>query len=201
MRLFHTPSSPFVRKVLVAAYELDAIDKIEIETVATSPTNQNPKLVAANPLGQIPTLVLHDGSLLADSRVIIEYLNDCFGGHLFTRAGATRWTVLGDQSLADNMTSAALITRYESTLRPAELRWPTWLDTQNGKIDSALNAFDRQMPSVGMSVDVGTIACACALSYQDLRFPDRPWRRGRPALAAWYEEFAQRPSMKASVLT
>jgi glutathione S-transferase len=44
------------------------------------------------------------------------------------------------------------------------------------------------------------VAAACALSYLDFRFADRPWRDARPRLAAFYEAFAKRPSMQASEL-
>jgi hypothetical protein len=39
------------------------------------------------------------------------------------------------------------------------------------------------------------IATGCALGYLDLRHDARGWRKGRPALDAWYAEFSQRESM------
>jgi hypothetical protein len=39
----------------------------------------------------------------------------------------------------------------------------------------------------------------CSLGYLDFRFPQDQWRNGRPNLGAWYEEFAKRPSMVATM--
>ncbi len=44
-------------------------------------------------------------------------------------------------------------------------------------------------------VDVGSITVACALGYLDLRFSHEAWRKGRPALAAWFEAFAAEPGI------
>ena len=45
-------------------------------------------------------------------------------------------------------------------------------------------------------VDLGSITTACALGYLDFRLPDLDWRKRAPGLAAWYAEFAKRPSMQ-----
>ena len=47
--------------------------------------------------------------------------------------------------------------------------------------------------------NLGAIAFGCALGYLDFRFEDRDWRRGRGTLAAWYEAYALRPAMQATV--
>jgi glutathione S-transferase len=46
---------------------------------------------------------------------------------------------------------------------------------------------------------IGEIAAGCALGYLDFRFQEDDWRATRPALAAWYEGFAARPSMRQTV--
>ena len=96
---------------------------------------------------------------------------------------------------------AALLMRYETVLRPAERQWPAWRETQEEKARSALGQFERQ--SAGWPagrLDIGMVALASALSYLDLRFPDLDWRGPHPGLAAWFADFDQRPSMRATVL-
>ena len=200
MRLFHSFSSPYTRKVLVAAHELGVHSHLSLQTVVTSPINQNPELVASNPLGQLPALCLSDGRVIADSRVISEYLNETFGGRLLAREGATRWDVLADQSLADGMIGVTLSMRYETALRPSDLSWSTWIEAQSKKIDSSVKAMDSRIVSMGSTVDLGTIAWACALSYLDFRFPQLDWRSRAASLGKWYETFAQRPSTVATAL-
>jgi glutathione S-transferase len=200
MRLFHSFTSPFARKVLVVAHELGVRSALSLRTVVTSPINQNPELVASNPLGQLPALCLDDGRVIADSRVIVEYLDQTFGGRLFARDGATRWEVLGDQSLGDGMIGVALSMRYETALRPSEFAWSTWNEAKTKKIESSFKAMDSRIVSIGSAVDVGTISWACGLSYLDFRFPRLDWRSQAASLGLWYENFAQRPSMVATAL-
>ena len=98
-------------------------------------------LVADNPLGKIPCLVLDDGGALYDSRVICEYLDTLHpGARLFPAGGAARWEALRLQALADGIMDAALLTRYETFLRPEALRWPAWVD---GQLDKVTRALDR----------------------------------------------------------
>jgi glutathione S-transferase len=48
----------------------------------------------------------------------------------------------------------------------------------------------------GLPLGIGHIAIGCALGYLDYRFDDLHWREGRPRAAAWYAQFAERPSMR-----
>jgi hypothetical protein len=42
------------------------------------------------------------------------------------------------------------------------------------------------------------VAIACALGHMDFRFAADNWRAGRGRLGRWYDEFARRPSMRAT---
>lgn len=198
MQLFFSPTSPYVRKVLVAALELGIGDRIEKLASAAHPINRDPTIIASNPLGQVPTLIADDGTVVADSRVILSYLNDLAGGTLLPADPKARLRAEIDQSLADGLTVAALLVRYETAARPAERLWPEWVAGQWDKVRTTLAHFEANPP--GARIDVGTIALACALSYLDFRFPDHGWRDSCPALAAWYAAFEQRPSMAATRL-
>ena len=82
MKLFYAPTSPFVRKCLVCAIELGIRERIELVPAAAHPVNRDRGLVERNPLGKVPTLVIEDGTVLYDSRVICEYLDASSGGRL-----------------------------------------------------------------------------------------------------------------------
>ena len=198
MKLIYAAASPFARKVLVVAHEVGLDDGIEIETAAAHPVERNAGIRAKNPLGQIPTLTLDDGTSLYDSRVICEYLDEKAGGSIFPR-GAARWRALVEQALADGLMAAALLARYEATVRPEALRWDGWSGGQMGKITDALDTFETSLPEAGERVDIGTISIACALGYLDFRFGHFDWRAERPATAGWYERFSARPSMTSTV--
>ena len=200
MRLHSNPASPFGRKVKVLAMEAGLFDRLEIHTVQTTAVGPDPSLVADNPLGKIPCLVLDDGTALYDSRVICEYLDSLHeGSRLFPTDGPARWTALRLQALADGIMDAALLARYEAFLRPEANRWPAWID---GQLDKAVRGLERleevELANFKDRVDIGAVTVACALGYIDFRFPSLTWRDTRPGLTAWYETFALRPSMQAT---
>ena len=116
---------------------------------------------------------------------------------MFPEGGEMRWTALRRQALADGILDAAVNTRYETFLRPENLRWSDWIEGQMQKVRRSLDALDAE--PLGETVDIGTISVACALGYLDFRFPDEGWRDTRPKLAAWFEMFSARPSMSETL--
>ena len=64
MKLRYSPTSPYVRKVLVAAIEVGLKDKIEI--ILTDPWDPETDLPDDNPLGKVPTLITENGMTLVD---------------------------------------------------------------------------------------------------------------------------------------
>lgn len=194
MKLFHSSASPFVRKVLVVAHELGVRDRLETIPANAHPVNRDRALVAANPLGQVPTLVLDDGAVLYDSRVICQYLNALAGGAIVPD-GDARFAVLREEALADGVTDAALLTRYETAVRPEALRWTEWIAGQLDKVACGLAALEQRASDFGDRVDLGTIAWGCALGYLDFRFATLGWRDRHPNAAAWFEWFGGRESM------
>ena len=199
MKLYYSPTSPFVRKVLIAAFETGLSERIEKLPVQHSPTQQNDALNQTNPLGKIPTLITDDGLELYDSPVVCEYLDTLHSGpRLIPASGPARWKTLLLQSLADGIMDAAVLLRYETWLRPAELRWNEWVQGQTDKVVRGLAVLERDLAGFGDTIDLGTISAACALGYLDLRFPEMSWRAQRPQLAAWLAKFAERPSFQAT---
>ena len=194
MQLHYNIASPFARKVLAVAIETGLDERIERVKRLMTPVAPDALLNADNPLGKIPCLVTDDGMALYDSPVICEYLDSLHHGARMFPSGPARWTALRRQALADGIMDAAVLTRYETFLRPQEVRWDAWIDSQKQKFLRALDALEFEGESLGV-VDIGTLAIACALGYLDFRFPDEDWRAGRPRLAAWLEQFAQRPAI------
>jgi len=198
MKLTGSKTSPYVRKVRVQAIEGGYWDRIQFDEVGTLPTDPNAAI--ANPLKKVPALELDDGTVLFDSRVVCEYLDGALGGGAaFPVSGPERWTALRGQALGDGLLDAALLVRYETTLRPDERRWDDWAAGQMGKVDGALADLEWQAAGFGERIDIGTITAACALGYLDFRYKDKGWREDCPALTAWYAAFSARPSMQQTV--
>lgn len=201
MTLFHSPSSPFVRKVMVLLHETGQVERVALQNAQLSPVSPDAGVLAHNPAGKIPALRLADGSVLHDSRVILDYLDQQHVGEpLIPLHGPARWRRLTLASLADAILDAAVLSRYESFLRPEEQRWDAWLDGQSDKIERALAYFEKDaLAEIQSRFDIAAIGLACALGYLDLRQPELGWRERFPGLAGWYAEVSQRPSLQATV--
>jgi glutathione S-transferase len=198
MRLLWSSRSPFVRKVMVAAHEVGLAGRIVTERVVVGADKPNPGVMALNPLNKIPTLVLDDGAVLYDSRVIAEYLDTLHDGRkLFPSDPAARWPALRRQALADGLMEVVVLRLGEQN-RPQEKQSGSHLSSFRLKIASALDRIEAEGVDPAGTPDIGHIAIGCALAHLDFRFVADAWRTGRPGLAGWFGAFAERPSMCAT---
>jgi glutathione S-transferase len=197
MRLFHSPTSPFVRKVMVTLHETGQAGDVTLVPAMGTPVDPGSMPLGQNPLGKIPALERDDGPAIYDSRVICRFLDDRARANLYP--SARQWEVLTLEATADGIMDAAVLMVYESRVRPEENRFAPWVDGQWAKIGRALDALEqRWLSHLNGPTDMGQIAVGVALGYLDFRHADRGWRSGRPGLAAWAAVFAERPSMVAT---
>ena len=194
MKLYWSPTSPYVRKVSVVAHELGI--ELEREKVAVHDLANN-DYGKVNPVNRIPALRLDDGTMLWDSRLICEYLDASKGRKLLPADGAERWRILNLQVLGDGILDAG-VPRMAERSRPKEQQNQARLDEYVRSVHQTLAHLESITNQLG-GVNLGTIAVGCALGYLDFRYADEPWRPDHPKLAAWFEEFARRPSMLATV--
>ena len=196
MKLHWSPKSPYVRKVMVCAHELQLLDQLELVRSVATMLKPNARLIQDNPLSKIPTLVLKDGSTLFDSVVICEYLNDLAGGALFPRQGAAKWQALRWHAFGDGLLDALILWRNE---RERELPLQVLMDAFDVKTRAALRLLDNEAQALGDApFCIGHIAVGCALGYLDYRFHALGWRGLAPRLADWYGLTAQRPCLAAT---
>ena len=191
MKLHHSPTSPFVRKVMACAimHGLDA----QITLVPTDAHASPADLVADNPLSRVPCLVTDDGFALYDSPVICEYLDEISQDiPMLPPKGALRWRALRLQALGDGMMDAAVAGLLEGR-RPADPARQAVMARQKGIVARCLDRLEAEVPAV--HPDLGTLTVACALGYLDLRFAADAWREGRPKLAAWFATMSELPAL------
>ncbi len=187
MKLFYSPTSPYVRKVMAVAILRGLEDRIE--TIPANPHQSPPELLAHNPLSKVPCLVTDDGISLFGSQLICEYL-DTKGEAipLFPAADAQRWRALKFQSLGDGILDAAVPCRGELG-KPKEDARDAQIARFKAAIARAVDVLEADPPH--QHIDIGSVTVACALGYLDFRFASDPWRPNHPKLAAWYETFAK----------
>ncbi|MEM7407568.1 MAG: glutathione S-transferase N-terminal domain-containing protein [Pseudomonadota bacterium] len=201
MQLFYARPSPFVRKVMVMLAEAGQTDAVTLIDGFGSPVDPNAEVVASNPLGKIPCLVLDNGDTLYDSRVITRYLDARFGTALYPEGDAL-WRTLTLESHADGMLDASILCVYEVRCRAEGERSTDWVAGQRDKIARGLDALEtRWLDYLNGPVEMGHLAIGCALEYLDFRremggWDD--WRTGRPGLSDWIATVSARPSMQAT---
>lgn len=196
MKLIGSLTSPYVRKVRVVLAEKKMNYQFLEEDVWGRDT-----ILASNPLGKVPCLVLEGGEALFDSRVIVEYLDTLSPlGRLIPDRGRERAEVRTWEALADGLLDAAIAARLEQTWpgRAAGERSAAWTERQLSRVDSAVKAMadglgDRAW-CCGNHLSLADIAVVCALAYLDFRFPQNPWRSERPNLVKLADKLLARPS-------
>ncbi len=200
MKLFWSPRSPFVRKVMVFAHEAGLAARIETVKTLVSSTSANRELMRINPLGKIPTLVTDDGQVLFDSYVICDYLDGLHAGdRLIPQAPDKRWQALRWHALGDNLLDNLVPWRGE-LMRPKPQQSPETLAAYDAKTRASLDFLEGEAAALGTApVGIGHVALGVALGYIDFRFPDLGWRDERPNLAAWHGTFTKRASYRNTI--
>ena len=61
MKLYHAPTSPYVRKVMVLLHETGQLEDVTLEARATTPLAPDQTLLPSNPLGKVPALERAEG--------------------------------------------------------------------------------------------------------------------------------------------
>lgn len=187
MILRSAPASPFARKARIAIELLGLAEQVRI--VDTNTRQPDAEFLGQNPLGKIPALILENGDVLYDSRVIVAYLNDLAGGTLVP-SGPERFAALTFEALADGIMDAIVLQIYEIRWRAEEKREPAWVAHQAGKVERGLSEAARLVGRF-RGVNAGHISLACALGFLDLRF-EGAWRRAHPELGDWLADFSDR---------
>lgn len=187
MKIYYSPTSPYVRKVMACAI-IRGLDG-RIEKHDSNPHASPADLVADNPLSKVPCLITDDGLSLFGSQLICEFL-DSLGEELplFPGHGAPRWRALKFQSLGDGILDAAVPCRGEQG-KPREAARDAQIARFKAVIGRTVDTLEDDPPH--KHVDIGSVTVACALGYLDFRFASDAWRTEHPKLAAWYEAFCK----------
>lgn len=197
MKLIGSLTSPYVRKVRIVLAEKKLDFQFEVEDVWARDT-----ILASNPLGKVPCLVMEGGEAVFDSRVIVEYVDTLSPvGRLIPERGRERAEVRTWEALADGVLDAGVAARLERTWagRSERERSQAWVERQLGKIQTSLAAMskglaDKPWCCTGNHLTLADIAVGCALSYLDYRFPEIDWRGTYPNLVRLSDRLSARQS-------
>ncbi|MDP3339314.1 glutathione S-transferase N-terminal domain-containing protein [Frigidibacter sp.] len=199
MKLYWSPRSPFVRKVMIVLHERGLLDRVELIRAPVQLDGPlNPALMRVNPLGKIPALVCDEGRVILGSPVICAFLGGLGDGPGLVpadpraRLDSLRWEVLGD-----GLTDILLL--WRSLIRNGIAADSPISDSYRGKIPAILSSLEAECAALAaVPFGLGHIAIACALGQLDFRYPHCGWRLAFPALAEWAEDLNRRPSLAAT---
>ena len=200
MTLHWSPRSPYVRKVMIAIFEMGLQDRVQTVRTVAGGTTPHRELMKVNPLGKIPTLEIGDGTVIYDSPVIIEYLDSLHSrSRLYPAAWPERLTALRRHALGQGMLDAALPLLGEG-FRPPEKQSEPHKELWRAKLRACVDALEGEADALSADAfSIGHIAIGVALGYLDFRFDGLQWRQAHPKLTAWHANFNARPSVAANM--
>jgi glutathione S-transferase len=198
VKLVIAKPSPFARKVRVALRE----KRLAFEEVVDNPWAAGTIVPGTNPLGKVPALLLDDGRVVYDSKVIVEYLETLDRPPQLIPAGpALRIAHKQIEALADGVCEAVVLVALERS-RPHDLQSSDWIGRQTRKIEAGIAELERLLGAgewlTPSGFGLADIAAGCALGYVDLRLSEFDWRRRHPALDRLAARLAARPSFAAT---
>lgn len=189
-RLYQTTRSPFARKVAICLHEKGLEHEVELVDLA----QRSPEFLALGPYQKVPVLVDQGGVVVADSTVIVEYLEDRYpvpalrGASWEARLWSRRLEELGD-CVAD----AAIAVAFGAT------RGSWGADRGRAFLGRALPLLSQELPRlVDHDFGVAQASVVAALGYLGFRL-GQDWRAGEPDLAAWFDAAHLRPSVAGTV--
>lgn len=134
--------SPFVRRVGVTLHHYG----IDFEHRSLKAGGEDQEIIRkSNPLGRVPTLVLDNGQVMAESAVILEYLDSIADPDrvLVPPAPDHRFRFLSELGIA---TGAAekVIAVYMEEKRPEDKRYPVAIETATRQAKDGFEYLDRR---------------------------------------------------------
>ncbi len=200
-KLYHLWLHPFSRKVRVALAEKGLEFELKIEKI----WDRRTEFLAINPAGDVPVLVEPDGTILTESNVICEYLNevytekaDLIGHDPIQRAETRRLIAWFDQKfnaeVTDNLVGEKMMKRF---LKMGEPHGPS-IRAGHANIHYHLDYIgfltERHRWLAGDQFTLADITAAAHISAIDY-IGDVPWE-GHKAAKDWYSRVKARPSFK-----
>ena len=171
MKLFYSDASPFARKCRIVL-RLKALLK-HCDEIEATPLQNPPELLLANPIAQVPALILDDGKGVFNSPLICAYLDKIPDAP----------SIYGDdeleerrlETIGDAICEMAVKIRLEQ-LRPQNEQSPNWIARWNDNLNRILKFTDDEIGKANDKIHIGKISIGIALEYLSFRFEHIVWQ-------------------------
>jgi glutathione S-transferase len=202
--LFHLPLCPFSRKIRVVLREKNLDFELKPERV----WDKRPAFLALNPAGEVPVLVEADGTAVADSMVIAEYVEETYRERPLLaidpidRAEIRRLTAWFDlkmnREVTQNLVGEKIMKRMMGHGTPSSTAIRAGHANIHYHLDYIGYLIERRRWLAGDHFSLADIAAAAHLSVVD--FIDAvPWAE-HEAAKDWYARIKSRPSFRDLLL-
>jgi glutathione S-transferase len=192
LTLYYHPLSSFCHKVLIALYE----NHIEFDRRIINLGNDKDRaeLLAVSPIGKFPAIRDHDRKRdLAETTIIIEYLDHFFAGGLVPRGWEDAFQVRLWDRLFDNYLQVPMQQIVSDRMRGTKGD----VAKERATLDTAYGMIDKQMAQgtwiAGQSFSMADCAAAPALFYAGTV---QPFPQGLGHLKAYFDRLMARPSVQ-----
>ncbi|NEO76989.1 glutathione S-transferase family protein [Moorena sp. SIO4G3] len=196
--LYYHQQSNFSRKIRILLAE----KKIDCELKDVNLKNKPSEFIEISPIGKVPVFVEQDGTVIWDSTLIAEYLDETYPQPRFypsnprERLECRKWEELAD-NLGDNIINLWLL-NLTNNLEPTPYR--TKLETS---INCLLPIFEQQLAQSQYLLGDDTwtvvdVAALCSMGYYSFRL-NEDWVLQYPNIGNWFDKLHERESVNSTV--
>lgn len=190
--LYATLRSPYVRKVRILLREKD----LDVQLSIVDLNHRSPAFLALAPLRKVPVFVDEDGTVVYDSTVIAEYLEDHYPNPpMLGDNPATRLRHRLTNEVGDALSEAAVEWYFTKTRQEAAAA-----ERAAAEVERLLNMLDEytQERALAGAFGLGPASVVSALGYLEFRHGNF-WRLAAPRLSGWFDAQHLRASVAATV--
>jgi glutathione S-transferase len=193
MRLIGMLDSPYVRRVAICLEYLG----VPFQHEALSVFRNFDEFAHINPVVKAPTLVLHNGTVLMDSPLILQFIEaTAASGHdLWSRDAQEKAREMRAVGLAMAGCEKSAQFLYECNLRPKERQHEPWLTRVAGQLQAAYRDLEAEVEAQPLLFQRerghGSIAAAVAWQFTQSMLPQLAATEAHPQLTALSERMEQ----------
>lgn len=203
MKLYNsTGPNPHVVRMFAAELGQD-LDLVAVDIMAAE--NRGGAFLAKNPAGQLPSLELSDGTILAEITAICEYLDELHGGTALigttpeARAATRMWTRRIDLGICENLANGFRFAEGMPLFKDRMITIPEAADSLKQIAREKLAWLDGLMAGkdyvVGDQPTLADILLYCFLDFG--KAVGQPYDESLANIHPWFQRMAARPSAKA----
>lgn len=203
MKLYNSvgPNPQFVRSFMAERGISIEMEEVDIMTGV----NRQDGYLGVNPAGQLPALLLDDGTLLTEITAICEYLDETHPGESLIgatpeeRAQTRRWTRWVDLNVADPLTTAFRAAEGLPMFKDRMRCFPEAADSLKAAVQDKLAWLEGQMDGktylTGDKFTMADVLLSTFLAFGGM--VGQPLNPDFKNLTAWHERCQGRDSAKA----